>query len=166
MIGYDEDYVDRLNRQYEGGKFIKAAEVTETVSPLVVSYWVDHEEAITFEGHSYQPLPMRWDNIKTSQSMPTEGAEIILSNIAGQVTQYIKTMDITGNPITIKLIHLDLLSNLTNYYRRYFKVLGIRYDRQAAVVTVGRNLGRNRLPRGIILASEYPVISSDVPRIL
>ena len=168
MINYDPDYIDKLNAQYESGKWIKAAIVTETVSPPVKRYFADHETPIQFDGNTYEPLSMRWDNIKTSQSMPTDGAEVALSNITGQVTAYIKEFDITGNQIVIQLLHLDLLSTLTSSdkYRRQFKVLGVRYDNLAAIVTVGRNLGRNRLPRGIILADEFPGISADVPRIL
>lgn len=164
MITYDQDYIDRLNRQYESGKFLKAVILTE--APGIYKYWIDHETSLEFEGHTYEPLYMKWDNIKTSQGMPTEGAEIVLSNIKGGVTKYIKTLDVTGNVVILQLLHLDLIPNLVNYWKRKFKVLGVRYDQQSAVVTVGRNLGRNRLPRGIILASEYPGISSDLPRIL
>lgn len=166
MNDFDSDYIDRLNRSYESGKFLKAAVLTETVSPLIKKYWVDHEVAIDFGGNTYEPLSMRWNNIKTSQAMPIEGAEIALSNISGAVTQYAKTFDVTGNEVILQLLHLDLLTNLTRYWKRKAKVLGVRMDRQAAIITVGRNLGRNKLPRRVILNDEYPGISADVARIL
>lgn len=165
MQTFDADYIDKLNSTYQGGKFLKAVVVTENVSPLVQKYWVDHEKEIEFEGHTWTPLHMRWDNIKTSQSMPIEGATISVSNLGNQAIRYIKTVDISGNEVVLKLLHLDLLSTLTNYWTRRFKILSIRADVHAATFTCGRTLGRNRLPRNVYLKDRYPGLSSDVARI-
>lgn len=161
---FGEDYVDRLNRQYDKGKFLKAVRLNET--PGLDSYWVDHEEPIDFEGHTYKPLHMFWDKIKTSGSMPTDGPEVALSNVGNQVVKYLKTMDVTGNVIYLQLIHLDLLASLSpNYWKRKLKIMSVKADINAAVFTLGRYLGRNRLPRRVILSDEYPGVNSDVARI-
>lgn len=165
MLTLGDDYIDRLNRNYEGGKWIKAVVLTESISPPVVKYWADHEEAIVYQGNTYEPLHMRWETIKTSQASPTEGATIALSNIGGEVAKYLKEIDITGNPVVLQKLHLDLLNSLTAPWTRRFKVLAARYDIMAAVFDVGRQLGRNRLPRGVITKDKYPGIVSDVPRI-
>jgi len=166
MIQFDADYVDKLNEQYKGGRFIKAAIVTENLSPLTLKYWADNAEPLVFQGNTYQPLKMRWEGIKTSQGMLLQGATLTVSNIGGAASSYLRTMDITGNPCTIQLLHADLLNTLTNYWQRKYKILGLNANNMVATFTVGRNLGRNKLPRGVILSDEFPGISNDVPRIL
>src|SRR5688572_5033487 len=101
MQNFDGDYIDRLNRTYRGGKFIKAVVVTESLSPLVKKYWADHETPIQFAGQSYEPLHMLWEGIKTSQSMLTAGASVAVSNLGNHAIQYIKEIDITGAPILL-----------------------------------------------------------------
>ena len=154
MISFSNDYVDRLNRQYEKGKFIKAVILTESTSPLVKKYWADHEDPIVFQGQTYNPLSMFWDQIKTSGTMMDMGAEVALSNIGNQVVEYIKDIDITGNEVIMQLLHLDLLSTLTSHWKRKLKVLAVRADVNVAIFTLGRELGRNRLPRRLILPEE------------
>lgn len=163
MQDFDGDYISRLNSTYKAGKFLKAVQVTE--SPEVVKYWVDHEKPITFEGHVWESLPMRWDGIKTSQSMPIEGATISISNLGNQAVRYIKTVDISGSEIILKLLHLDLLSTLTHYWTRRYKILSIRADVHAATFTCGRVLGRNKLPRNLYLKDRYRGLSDDIARI-
>jgi hypothetical protein len=163
LINFQTDYISRLNAQYQKGQFLKAVIVTE--SPSVTRYFVHHEDSITFEGHAYTPLAMHWENIKTSMSMPTEGMQVALSNVGNQVVKYLKEVDITGNEVVMQLIHLDLLSTLTNYWRRKTRVRGVRADMNAAVFILGRELGQNQLPRRVMLAEEYPGISSEFPTI-
>lgn len=165
MIDFNADYIARLNAQYQKGKFLKACIVTESISPLVKRYFVHHEDPITFEGQNYVPLAMYWDSVKTSMSMPTEGMNVALSNIGNQVVRYLKEIDITGNEVVLQLIHLDLLSTLTSYWRRKAQVRAVRADLNAAVFVLGRQLGQNQLPRRVMLAEEFPGISSEFPTI-
>lgn len=136
-----------------------------TESPGVQRYFVHHEDPIIFEGQTYTPLAMHWENIKTSMSMPTEGMQVALSNVGNQVVKYLKEIDITGNEVVMQLIHLDLLSTLTDYWRRKSQVRAVRADPSAAVFVLGRQLGQNQLPRRVMLADEYPGISSEFPTI-
>src|SRR5215831_14625056 len=108
MLNLGPDYFDRLNAQYQAGNFIKPVTLPEDPSGPVYKYWADNEEAITFGGQTYTPLRMRWENIKTSQSMAIDGASISVSNLAGQAVRYLKEIDISGNPVRLQLLHLDL----------------------------------------------------------
>lgn len=167
------------NGDGSSGLFVWAAQLEESdvIGPRMLAsgsrvyapltkYWVDHEESIVFAGNTYQPLHMVWANIKTSQGMPTEGATVSVSNLGNHAIRYLKDIDISGNEVVIQLLHLDLLSTLTNYWRRRYKVLSVSADQTLATFTVGRELGRNKLPRKVFLRSEWPALSSDVPRIL
>lgn len=129
-------------------------------------YWVDHEESIVFNGNTYQPLHMKWENIKTSQGMPTEGANVSVSNLGNQVVRYLKDLDISGNTVILQLLNIDLLSIVTGFWRRQFTILSVSADQSLAVFSVGRSLGRNKLPRKVYLRSEWKGLTSDVARIL
>lgn len=138
--------------------------VTENLSPLTVRYFVDHEESITFEGHTYTPLHMYSDKLKTSMGMQTETAEIALSNVGNQVVKYLREIDISEMPCMLQLLHLDLLGTLTQYWHRSFKILGVRADQTLAVFMLGREIGRNQLPRDVLTAVEAPGLNSDTVR--
>jgi|SRR5215471_1951814 len=165
MLNLGPDYVDKLNAQYQGGKFIKAIILTEDPVGPVLKYWADNEEAITFQGQTYTPLRMRWENIKTSQSMAIDGCSITVSNLAGQAVKYLKEIDVSSNPVKIQLLHLDLLSSFSVYWQRVGKVLSAQADMNVVTFSVGRQLSRNYLPRKVFLQTEFPGLTSQVPKI-
>lgn len=107
-----------------------------------------------FAGQTYSPLSMFWERITISAGMPTEVGEVALSNVGNQVVRFIKEVDITGNTVLLQLLHLDLLSQITARWTQLTKILASRADINAAVFILGRDLGRNRLPRRMILANE------------
>jgi len=138
----------------ESGKWIKAVILTE--SPGVVTRWAEHEDPIVFAGNNYLSLHMFWENLKASVGMPIEGSNVALSNVGNQVVKYLKTVDPSGMLVTLQLLHLDLLGKITRPFERYFKVLGCKADLNLAVFTLGREFGKNRLPRRMIQADEMP----------
>src|SRR5262245_36123144 len=165
MIQLGQDYIDRLNAQYSGGKFIKAVILTEDPTAPTLRYWADHPEPITFQGNTYTPLAMKWDNIKTSAGMTIEGASVSVSNLAGVAVKYLKQIDVSGLPVKLQLLHLDLLNSFTPYWQRIGKILSVQADMNSATFTVGRQLGKNYLPRKVFLQSEFPGLTSEVPKI-
>jgi len=165
MLNIGSDYVDHLNSQYQGGKFIKAIILTEDPSVPTLTYWADNEEAITYQGHIYAPIRMRWDNIKTSGSMTIEGCSVSVSNLGGQAVKYIKVLDISGNGVAQQLLHLDLLNSFTVPWQRFGKVLGVQADQNIVTFTLGRQLSRSYLPRKVYLQTEFPGLTSEVPKI-
>jgi hypothetical protein len=145
--------------------FIKAVVVTEHTSPLVNKYWADYEREIEFDGNTYEPLHMHWGNVKTSGAMLTEGSDISVSNLGNRAIKYVKQLDISGNPVRLQILHLDLLDSLTSYWQRVFRLIAIRADVQTATFTIGRQFNRNKLPRRVYLKDDFPGLNSDVPRI-
>jgi hypothetical protein len=131
----------------------KAAILFETA--VVKKYWAEHEDPIVYGGNTYQPLHMFWEGLKTSVGMPTEGSNVALSNLGNVVVKYLgKDIDPSGMEVTLQLLHLDLLNTLTRPYERYFKIIACRADPSLAVFVLGRQFGRNRLPRRMIFADE------------
>ena len=165
MLILDDAYVRKLTAQYEGGRFIKTVELVEDTTGPVISYWAMNPEPVIWNGKTFQPVYMTWTNIKTSQAMSIEAAAIGVSNLAGLAGKYVKQIDVTGNAVTLRLLHADLLNNLTGHWERTAKVLSIKSDPAMVVFTIGRWLGRGVLPRKIYTQSEFPGLSPEVPRL-
>ena len=161
-----DEYIAKLNSEVSGGIFVKAAELTEDTTGPVVRYWVDYVEPITCNGHTYQPIQMHWKNFGTSQSMPIESGAIAGSNLAKMAGKYVKQIDVTENPVTVRLLHMDLLNQTSGHWVRVGEVLSVQATSGMVVFSIGRRLGRNTLPRKIFLQSEFPALNTEVPKIL
>jgi hypothetical protein len=167
MFNFDDEYLNKLNARYGKGQFLKAVVFTESTSPLVKKYWVDHQQEIVFQGHTYERLHMKWQNIKASSGMALEGANISVSNLARKAEDYVETLDIKGNEVLIQLLHLSLLDTLTAFYQRLFRVMAVRADAMSITFTVGRDLGRgHQLPAQVMLKEDYPGLIDNPLRLL
>jgi len=165
MLILDDAYIRKLTANYEGGRFIKTVELVENPVGPVISYWAENPEPITWNGHTFQPILMTWTNLKTSQGMSIEAATVAVSNLAGLAGKYVKQIDVTGNEVTLRLLHADLLNQLTGHWERRAKAMAIKADQSMVIFTVGRWLGRGVLPRKIYTQAEFPGLSPEVPRI-
>ena len=170
MLAVTPEYLEKLNSQYRGGMFLRAVDLVgaDPDGNTLLQYFVDHSEPITFNGNTYVPLRMSWDNLKTSQSMPMDGCTVTVSNVGPVgilMTNYLKTIDITDNEVTLRLLHLDLLSQTTGHWQRRGFILAVQGDASAVTFTVGRRLGRSVLPRKVFLANEWPGLTAEVARI-
>lgn len=167
MFIFDDAYIEKLNKRYGKGNFLKAIVFTESTSPLVKKYWVDHQQEITFQGNVYERLHMKWQNIKASSGMDLEGANISVSNLARKAEDYVETIDIKGNEVIIQLLHLSLLNTLTSFYQRLFRVMAVSADVMNITFTVGRDLGRgHQLPPEVMLKEDYPGLIDNPLRLL
>ena len=131
----------------------------------VLQYFVDHSESILFNGNTYLPLRMGWDNLKTSQSMPIDGATITVSNLGGLVGQYLKAIDITDNEVVLRLLHLDLLSQTTGHWQRRGFILAVSGDASQVTFTVGRRLGRSVMPRKVFTSDVFKGLTAEISKI-
>jgi hypothetical protein len=167
MLVLDSAYIAQLNKQYSGGIFLKTVEFDDPDPDNPgMRYLVDHSESIVFNGNTYLPIRMMWDNIKTSQSMPIDAATITVSNLAGLVGKYVKRVDVSDTVVLLRLLHLDLLTHLTGHWQRSGTVLAVSGDVGSVTFTVGRRLGRNVLPRKVYTTKEFPGLSRETQKIL
>jgi hypothetical protein len=163
MLLLDDAYV-RLTANMRR-QFIKTVELVEDPVGPVISYWAENPEPITGTGTRFQPIMMTWTNLKTSQGMSIEAAAVSVSNLAGLAGKYVKQIDVTGNAVTLRLLHADLLNKITGHWERTAKVLAIKADQSMVIFSIGRWLGRGVLPRKIFTQTEFPGLSPEVPRI-
>ena len=166
MLALTDEYIAKLNATTSGGIFIKTVEFVEDYTGPVMRYFVDHTESIVFNGNTYLPAKMVWENLKTSHGMTIDAATISVANLGGLVGKYIKEIDLSDNDVTMRLLHLDLLSQLTGHWSRRGFILSVGASVSVVTFTVGRRLGRNVLPRKVFTQVEFPGLPSEVPRIL
>ena len=164
MYQLGQDWVDQLNAlTSDGTKFIKTVELQET--PGVFKYWADHEEPITFNGNTYNPLAMVWADIKKSQAMSIEPFTIAVSNLTNEAVRYIKQVDVTSCPVWIRLLHTKLLTSATVHWKHYGKIKSVQANVQTVQFGIGRDLGRNMQPAEVFLQAEFPSLTSEIPKI-
>lgn len=164
MYALGQDWVDALNSQLsDGTKFIKTVDLEETQG--VFKYWADHEEAITFNGHTYNPLNMFWADIKKSQSMAINPFTIAVSNLTNEAVRYIKQVDVSGCPVWIRLLHTKLLTSATVHWKHFGKIKAIQANITTVQFSIGRDLGRNMQPAEVFLQSEFASLTSEIPKI-
>lgn len=161
-------YIERLNRMSgDSGRFLKAAIVTEQITPIVVKkYYVDNQETITFDGHEFTPLSMIWSGFEVSSIMSLATMTITIPNIGGEIISYIEEVDILENDVELLVIHTDLLSDPTAVDRMLLQVQLINADDNVAAFSLGINLGINDvLPRKCFTKKEFPGLVDDITRL-
>jgi len=108
---------------------------------------------------------MTWSDIKKSQSMSVEPFVIAVSNLTNEAVRYIKQIDITGSPVWIRLLHTKLLNSATVHWKHFGKVKAIQASVTTVQFSIGRDLGRNLQPAEVFLQSEFPSLTSEIPKI-
>jgi len=161
------EYIQKLNANTEGGRFVKLVTLVEDPGPPTIRYFADNPEPIIYNGQTYQPMWMAWGNIKVSQAMPIDGCTVSVSNLGNVAANYVKTIDISENAVTLELVHMSLLGQTTGgHWELFGEVISVQADDSMAVITVGLQLGKNVLPNKVFLASEFHGLNSEIPKIL
>ena len=167
---FSNDYVERLNQQYGPGIFLKAVEVVESVSPLTVQRFVEHHESITYDGNTYNKVPyMFWSGVSFSHDMKLPSASISVLTADDQVISWVEEMDIRENDVTMRILHKDLLNDLSANDSLTLQLKASSSDEESGLVvfTLGLNAGlKDQLPRNLLLASDYPGMPSSNAKIL
>jgi hypothetical protein len=160
--GFSSAFIDRLNRTYNAGVWLKAAVVSYEGG---TDYWVHYGESITFKGNVYQPLPMQWEGIDASATMSLPGIRVSVSNIQGIAEAYVDTVDLLGKDVRLQILHLDLLGTPKDVDEVAVQVQSIEITTSAVSILCGLNMGLNdSLPRNVIQKSEFPGNSDDIRR--
>ena len=162
---FTEGFITRLNKEQAGGKFLKAIIVTESVSPLTLKYFVDNESSIVFNGNTYEPLSMSWQDFEVSREMNLPSMKITTPNIGGEVVDYVESIDILEHDVVLQLLHYDLLSDVNAKDELLLQIQAVEGDDMVAQFTLGLNLGfQDTLPRKVVLKTEYPGLTETYVR--
>lgn len=161
-VGFSSGFIDRLNRTYNAGVWLRAAAVTHAEGS---DYWVHYGEPLVFQGHTYQPLPMEWDGVEASSTMQLPGVRVSVSNVQGKAEEYVDTVNLLGKDVVLQILHLDLLGTATDVESIRLQVQSIAITTSTLTLTCGLNLGLNDLvPKYVITKSEFPGNTDDIRR--
>lgn len=163
MKAFNADWITRLNAQHSGGLFFLAAVLV--VGPGDTRRYADTQRPIVFDGQTYTPLPLRVEGMGQSsqQSLPT--VKLTVPNITGEVGEFLETTDILGHDVTLQILHLDLLGDVTNQDSIRLQVLAVPWNDQAATFQLGLNLALSeQLPRHLISAREFSGVPEGLRR--
>jgi hypothetical protein len=163
MKGFSSAWIDRLNRQSNAGVFVKAVILSESDS--VTRYWVDAQRPIVFNGQTYHPLPMIWEGVELSNAMSLPVVKVSVPNVGGEVIDYLEGVDILGRSVTLQILHLDLLGDVSNVDAVTLSVMAIEGNLEAVTFTLGLDLNLNEpIPRGVITLQEFPAVPRNIRR--
>jgi len=163
MKNFGPQWIDRLNRQNSGGIFFLAA-ILE-VGPGDTRRYADTQRQITFNGQNYIPLPLRVEGMGQSSQQTLPTVKLTVPNITGEVGEFLETTDILGHDVTLQILHLDLLGDVTNQDSIRLQVLAVPWNDQAATFQLGLNLAlTEQLPRHLISAREFAGVPEGLRR--
>jgi len=160
---FSSAWIDRLNRQSNAGVFVKAIVLSESAS--VTKYWVDAQRPIVFNANTYNPLPMAWEGVEVSSRMGLPTIKVTVPNLGGEVIDYLEGVDILGRAVTLQILHLDLLGDVSAVDAVTLSVMAIDGNLEAVTFTLGLDLNLNDpVPRGVITHQEFPAIPRNIRR--
>lgn len=163
MKTFSNNWIARLNAQHSGGVFIKAAILV--VDGSTTKYYADVHDAITFDGNQYSPLPMVWEGEAQAASMELPSVRVTVPNVDGAVGAFVETTNVLGNDVTLQILHLDLLSVVTDVDKVTLQVMLIEWNGEMATFTLGINLALDQqLPKHVITRSEFPGVPDQFRR--
>lgn len=160
---FSDDWLSRLNAKHSGGVFVKAAILS--ITDVLTGYYADTQRAITFDGNAYSPMPMSWQGTEQNSGMQLPSVQVVIPTIDGQVGTFLENNDLRGRDVTLQLLHLDLLSMVTDVDKVRLQVMMVEWDWQVATFTLSLNLGlQEQLPRHVITKAEFPGVPDSYRR--
>lgn len=164
MKTFTADWIAHLNATHSGGVFFLAAVLTVT-DPGDIRYYADTQRAIIFDGNTYNPLPMTVSGLGLTSQQSLPAVRLTTTNIAGNVGAFLETTDILGHDVEVKILHLDLLGNVSNQDSVHLQVLAVEWDDTRATFSLGLHIAlQDLLPRHVITAEEFPGVPEGLRR--
>jgi hypothetical protein len=158
-------FIQRLNAVSGTGRILKAIILVENPVGPVTKYYVDNDEDIIFDGNTYKAMPMRWSGVEMNASMSLPSMAVTVQNIGGEVMDYVETLNILDQDVTLRLIHSDLLNDPTAKDDVVMQIQSIEGDDIFVTFHLGLNLGlTDLLPRDVMTRNEFPGLVDDAVR--
>ncbi len=112
---------------------------------------------------------MVWSGISISASMNLPTNQVTISNLGGEVIDYIEQngIEIEGNDVRLQILLIDKYNKVTLVDEMLFQIEIIIADYlRACTIQLGVNYSLNDpIPRGTIETNEFPAIRGDAVRI-
>ena len=160
---FSSAWIENLNSLTQGGVFFFGAILT--VAPGDVRRYADTQDPITFAGFEYTPLGLRvegWGQT-AEQSLPT--LKVTVSNVTGEVGEFLETRSLIGNDCVLHVLHLALLGTTSDVDSIRLQVMSTEWNWQSCTITLGINVGLSEsIPRGVIAKSEFPGVPDNIRR--
>lgn len=169
MKSFSSEQIAALNAKSTTGRFVEAIIFTRDQDTGEKDYFIRNGRPISFRGHQYQPLDFAWDGIKISAAMELPSNRIVVSNLGGQVIDYLENEDIVieGNDVLLQILFIDRFQKITLVDEMLFQVEIIVADyHESATFHLGVNYSLNDIvPRGTLETQEFPGLRDDVIRV-
>lgn len=135
------------------------------VDDTTTQYYADTQDALTFDGQEYTPLPMQWQGVGQNSQRDLPRITVTVPNVDGQVGAFLETTSLLGRQVTLQLLHADLLATVTDVDRQRLQIVLVEWTDTQAVFTCGLSLGLTaQSPRRVVTRLEYPGVPDNIRR--
>ncbi|MCP4475377.1 MAG: hypothetical protein GY821_12595 [Gammaproteobacteria bacterium] len=111
MKTFPQAFIENVNALYDGGKLILLAEID--LDSATTRYYCSHEEAVTFGGQSYDPLPMLFDEYSTNNKGELPSMKVSISNIGNEALEILETYNVLEKTVVLRIVNLKVLDDST-----------------------------------------------------
>lgn len=164
---FSSGQIAELNKHEGGAIHFEGLAVSRDSAGSVKDYFAKIDQPFTLDGNEYQPLDLAFEGFETGNAMQVPVFRIVLSNLFDQVIEYMEDQQINlrGNPVTIQVLHMDALGQVTLYDSYDFTALFLVSDYQAATLHVGIVWPlKRREPEDTMELDRYPAMKANVVR--
>ena len=134
MRAFSSAFIAEKNKSEAAGVWTHLVEVQLSVNTTV--YFVSHPETVTWNGATYNPMPMRVSAEEQSADGSLPQMTIDVSNPAGQIYRVAKENDLSLKTVIVRAVNLSV-TNSGDDARVKMKILGTAFAEESARFTLG-----------------------------
>lgn len=161
MKSFPQDFIERLNALYDGGKLILLAEID--LDSATTRYYCNHDEAVVFDSITYDPLPMKIEQYSSNSKGELPFIQVSISNIGNEALEVLETYDVLEQMIVIRIVNLEILSDTTAQDSTELMIISVSTsDQGVATFVLGLPIATDEeVPRERFTTDVFPGIPSE-----
>lgn len=163
MKAFPQLFIEKINALHGGGKLALLVEVTLDPDTPVIKYYTSNEEAVTFDGTVYSPLPMLIEEFSSNTRGELPSLKVSLSNIGNEALDIFENYNILENMITVRAVSLDVLDDPTAQDSSELMIIAVAAnDQSVGSLILGLPIATDEeMPREVYTTEDYPGIPSE-----
>ncbi len=156
-------FIEKVNALHGGGKIALLVDVTLDPDTPVIKYYTGNEDAVTFDGKTYDPLPMLIEEFSSNTKGELPAIKVSLSNIGNEALDIFENYNVLENMITARVVSLDVLDDNAAQDSAELMIIAVAAkDRSVGSLILGLPIGTDEeVPREVYTTEKYPGIPSE-----
>lgn len=107
------------------------------ISDDETKYWVANPEAVTFNGHVYQPFGYRIDDVQQTTKGDLTETSVSISNVTQQAAMYVLTHEMRGRRVVMTGVYYGALNTADVVFEERYRINEISGDSRVITIKLG-----------------------------